>query len=569
MPDVTFPFEVVVKGQGRKSFPNDSYYGGRGGEGTILKDPPTAYKIYHDAKRMIPLTKIEELQALRRLPNVLGPQDVLFDVKKTKQPIGFTMEYVDEREFITSFFNRNYKEEHNITPEMVMALVRNLQTTLQEIHGEKILVVDFNEMNFLVNGKTFVDPYFIDVDSYQTPSHRATAIMESIRDRKIKGNQWTELSDWFSFAVVAFQLYTGVHPYRGKHPAYKVNQWPERMEKGVSVFEADVKLPPSFMGWDVIPKPHLDWFRRIFGQNERSIPPLPDGATILGVLQPVLISSSGKFKVKVVQSYNETIRSVHFSNGNTYVITRKAIYKGSKTWAALPKSHRQIGLVDVPGNDPLIVTKEGDTIAFLNASGAEEASMTAKEAMEYNGLLYTLQAGHLREHSVQRFKRVIIGTKTVAQILSNSKLYKGVVVQEISGSNWLAIPYEPGRCFNAEIKELEGYRIINARYENCFCVVMAEKEAKYHRIVLFFNERHTSYTCRIAEDVDFTDISFAVKGNGVCVLSTSANSVEVTKDNEKLYEYSDPPFDPDIRLLTDGLSIMFFNNRKIYEVTMQ
>lgn len=568
MPNIDFPFQVVVKGKGQKVFPNDSYYGGRGGEGTILKDPPIAYKIYHDEKRMIPLKKIEELQVLRQYPQILGPQDVVFDAKRTKIPIGFTMPYIEHREFVTSLFNRNFKEENNITPDMIVELVRNLQGTLQDIHKEGILVVDFNEMNFLVDGRSFVKAYFIDVDSYQTPSHPATAIMASIRDPQVKGNAWSPLSDWFSFAIVAFQLYTGVHPYRGKHPDYKVSQWQERMKKGVSVFEKDVRLPPSFMGWDVIPKPHLDWFKRVFGQNERSIPPLPDGATIIGILQPVLISSSGKFKVKVIQSYSETIRSVHFSNGNIYAITRKAIYKGSKLWAPLPKNHRQIGLVDVSGSDPLIVTKKGSTVAFLNDSGVEEASVTAREAMEYNGLLYTLQAGHLREHSIQRFKKVIVGTKTVAQILSNSKLYKGVAVQEISGSNWLAIPYEPGYCFNAEIAELEGYRIINARYENRFCVLMAEKDAKYHRIVIFFDEKHTNYTCRITEDVDFTDVSFAVKGNGICVLSTSESTVEVTKDNKKVYEYADPPFDPDIRLLTDGLSIMFFNNRKIYEVTM-
>lgn len=568
MPSVDFPFEIVVKGKGRKIFPNDTYYGGRGGEGTILKDPPFAYKIYHDEKRMIPLTKIKELQVLRKYPQILGPEDVIFDSKRSKMPIGFTMPYVEHREFVTSFFNRNFKEENNISPNMVIELVKNIQTTLQNIHKENILVVDFNEMNFLVDGHSFVEAYFIDVDSYQTPSHPATAIMASIQDPLVNGNTWSPFSDWFSFGIVAFQLYTGVHPYRGKHPDYKVSQWQERMKKGVSVFEKDVKLPPSFMGWNVIPKPHLDWFKRIFGQNERSIPPLSDGAPVLGVLQPVLISSSGKFKVKVIQSYDETIRSVHFSNGNTYVITRKAIYKGSKQWTSLPKSYRQTGLVDVPGSDPLIVTKEGSTVTFLSAPGAKEASITAKEAMVHNGLLYTLQGSYLREHSIQKFKKVIIGTRTSAQILSNSKLYKGVVVQEISGRNWLAIPYEPGRCFNAEIAELKDYRIINARYENRFCVVMAEKDAKYHRIVLFFDEEHTHYTCRIAKDIDFTDISFAVKGNGVCVLSTSVNTVEVTKDNEKVYEYADPPFDPDIRLITDGLSIMFFNNRKIYEVTM-
>lgn len=568
MPNITFPFSLIVKGHGQKNFPNDTCYGGQGGEGTILKDPPIAYKIYHDESRMIPLTKIEELQVLRQYPNILGPQDILFDSKNKKTPIGFTMPYVEDREFITSLFNRNFKEDKNITPEIIVDLVKKMQETLQKIHQEKILVVDFNEMNFLVSTKNYSDVYFIDVDSYQTPSHHATAIMESIRDRKVKNNQWTELSDWYSFGIVAFQLYTGVHPYRGKHPSFKVNQWPERMEKGVSVFEKDVKMPPSFMGWDVIPKAHLEWFKDVFGKNNRSIPPMADGATFFAVLQPVLISSTGKFSVKPIQKYGETIRSIHFCNGNTFVVTKKTIYKGSSLWASVPNVSGQLGLVDVSGSDPVIVTKEKDIISFLSKTGAQEASINAREAMEYNGILYSLYGGHLREHTVQKFQKMIVSTKTISQVLSNSKLYKGVAVQEILGKVWLAIPYEPGKCFNGQITELEGYRIINAQYDNRFCVIMAEKDRKYHRIVLFFDKLHKSYTCRISEDVNLTDISFAVKGNGVCVLSADSQTVEVTQDNQKVYEYTDPPFDPDTRLHTDGLSIMFFNGKILYEVKM-
>lgn len=58
-------------------------------------------------------------------------------------------------------------------------------------------MVDLNELNVLV-GSSFVEPFMIETDSYQTPSYRATAIMDSIRDRLVPTGQFALLTDWFS-----------------------------------------------------------------------------------------------------------------------------------------------------------------------------------------------------------------------------------------------------------------------------------------------------------------------------------------------------------------------------------
>jgi len=68
-------------------------------------------------------------------------------------------------------------------------------------------------------------PIFLDVDSYQTPSFHADALMESVRDPLIQNNKFTELSDWYSFGIVVFQMYIGIHPFKGRHPNFKKNEW--------------------------------------------------------------------------------------------------------------------------------------------------------------------------------------------------------------------------------------------------------------------------------------------------------------------------------------------------------
>lgn len=308
-----FPFKILLKNGGTESLDKNSYVAA-GGEGTILQKGSVAYKIYHDAAKMIPVSKIQELQILKTFPNVLGPQDIILD-SHSKDPIGFTMRYIQDTEFICRLFNKNFRTDNDITPDMIVELVKNLQKTLIEVHKNKILVVDFNEMNFLTDKKTYLTPIYIDVDSYQTPTHRATAIMESIRDRLVKNNQWTEMSDWYSFGIVAFQLYMGIHPYKGTHPKYSPKEWFKRIEDSISAFNKDVTLPASCQDWSVIPKPHLDWFKRVFEGKERSVPPMPDQTIVVALMKPQMILGNNQFEINLIKDFGETIKSVYFFNG--------------------------------------------------------------------------------------------------------------------------------------------------------------------------------------------------------------------------------------------------------------
>jgi tRNA A-37 threonylcarbamoyl transferase component Bud32 len=569
MAQISFPYSVIIQNKGSESF-TDSSYVAAGGEGTILKKGGKAYKIYHDESRMIPVGKIQELQALSKIDNILGPQDILFDSKRQKVPIGFSMPFIKDTEFLCKLFNQNFKNDNNIDPDTIIKLIRKMQETLTEIHNNKILVVDFNEMNFLMDKKTYTTPYFIDVDSYQTPSHRATAIMESIRDRKITKNQWTPMSDWFSFGVVAFQIYMGVHPFRGKHPDYKPNQWPERMEKNISVFCKGVQLPQSCPSWDVIPKPHLEWFKAIFDKGDRSVPPMPDGVAMVAIQLAAVITSTGKFDVKELSSYDDNIRSIFFYNGYTYTITNKGIYKGAMKFYDFKAKLGRVGLIDVPNSTPLIVIQQGDTITFKDEKDVVHASITADDAMEYNGRLYTLRGGSLSENYFENFNKPLHMVKKLCSVFeSATKLYKGVAVQDVLGKCWLAIPFRPGSCINVPIKELDGYRIVGANYDNRFCILMAEKKGKYSRFILFFNKEHNSYTCRVSEDVDFDDINFTVNAKGVCILAIGDDKVEVFKDNEKVYDFGTSPFNSSMKLITDGITVMFINKKKLYSVNMK
>jgi hypothetical protein len=567
---MNFPYKVSVKGKGTETL-NKNDYIAAGGFGTVCQKGGTAYKIYHESKNMIPVAKINELQVLTRLPNVLGPRDILLE-PNTNQPVGFTMTYVPKTEFLTRLFTKGFKQANNISPQMIIDLVRAMQLTVGEIHKERILIVDLNEMNFLTDS-TYTIPYFIDVDSYQTTKHKATALMESVRDRVSPKGQFSEKTDWFSFAVVTFQLYMGYHPYaKGKHPDYQPKDWSIRMDKGVSIFDPEITLADVWKDFSVIPKPHLEWYKRVFQGKERTAPPLPESIALVGTIQPVLIAGNDKFEVQKLHTYKQKIRGHFFFNGFNYVLTDSAIYMGDKVIGSITKKYRRLSLAYAQGSsDPVLAHIEGNTVYFEDMKGTQIGLLSATDAMQYNGCIYSVYNGKLTENSFQCFgAKTLHLTKEVSNIFDPAtKLYPGVAVQDILGKCWLAIPYSPGKCINTPFPELDGARIIDAKFDGVVCILISEKKGEYTRTVIHFSDQMRGVTSRVDLKIAYEGINFTCLKNGVCVHIPTDDMVEVFRDNTKIKAVQNPPFTTDMRLTNDAVSIIFVNDTGLYTVKLK
>jgi serine/threonine protein kinase len=566
---MNFPLKLAVKGKGNETLDKNSYIAA-GGFGTVCQKGGVAYKIYHDPKHMIPVKKIEELQILSKHSNVLGPHDILLD-PKTSAPVGFTMTYVPNTEFLCRLFSKSFRQDNNISPQMVVDLVRSMQITVSDIHKERILIVDLNEMNFLTDG-TYTTPYFIDVDSYQTPSFRATALMENVRDRQGPKGQFTENTDWFSFAVVSFQLYMGYHPYsKGKHPSYAPKDWSLRMDNNISVFHPEVTVADVWKDFSVIPNPHLEWYKRVFHNMERSAPPLPEGAILVGVMQPLMIAGNDKFEVKKLFGYNEKILGHYFFNGFSYVLTEKGVYSGVPPLRTFTKKYRKMSLAQVVGKDPILAYHEGNTLCFEDMKGNHVGRLAATDAMQHNGCIYSIYNGKMTESMFQFFGiKVVQTTKDVSNIFEPAtKLYPGVAVQDILGKCWLAIPYSQGRCSNIPIPALDGERIIDAKFEWRVCILISEKGGKYKRTILCFDEQVVNYTTRVEDDIPYEGVNFTCLSNGICVHIPTDDRVEVFKGNSTVKTVPNPPFTPEMKLANDSTGVLFLKDNEIYSVKLK
>jgi len=536
----------------------DKDYIAAGGQGVVFVQKGLAYKIYHDPKQTIPVAKINELAALTR-PDILGPKEPIYDLSNT--PIGFTMDYVDGVEFLCKIFTQEFRNDQNLSPQDVSDLVVSMQKALEYVHSKSVLVVDYNEMNFLL-GKKIV--YHIDVDSWQTKHFKAPAIMESIRDRSTPKGVFTEFTDWFSFAVVTFQMYAGIHPYKGMHPDFKPSEWAKRMEQGVSVFDKKTKIPASCQNFNVIPKRHLEWYKDIFSKGQRSIPPYPDDVTVPAQIKTVIVSK-GDFIIKLLESYDENIRSVYHYNNRRYVITDKALYHADKKVCDLyPKIRTE--LYSTPGNDPILVCKKNSSVDFLDLKKNLITSVPAENMMMSNGLIYIINNGFLIENTFENMGKLFLKSHVVCDISRSYKVYRGIITQDDFMSCHLAIPYASGKCVNIHAEELDGSHIIDAHYHNRIAVVISEKTGAYFQTIFhFYDNWHNNYTVRDEQINEVNPANFIVLPNKLCV-HVEQNKISLFKDNTKRKELADPPIEPSMRLYNEDMTVLFADGKKLYSM---
>lgn len=553
---------------GRKANLKSSDYKASGGEGTVYVKNGDAYKIYHNPAKMIPVGKIQELKQIG-LDTVLGPTDIIYE---DTTPVGFVMKYVSDSEFLCKLFTKGFRDKNNISYQDINGLVLQMQKTLEHIHTKNILVVDYNEMNFLTNS-TFDKVYHIDVDSWQTPSYPATAIMESIRDRSIKNNKWTQGSDWFSFAVVAFQLYVGCHPYKARHPDFAPKDWIEMMNKGVSIFDKKSKLPPASQTLDAIPKGHLKWFEGVFARGERTPPPMPDQMPALVKAKAVIVRSNAKFDITQYKKYDSNIVAARFIDGICYALTETGAYGDTKEFARFVKetgyTARRVvrDLAPVNGEQPVIVelNKLEAKLTYKTFKGEEVGAIESKGFFIANRCVYTVIRDSLIEISfVNRGVKTTALQQSIANIFHNHQVFDGLIAQNMLNTCRFAIPLGQSKCANLRVKELDEYRLIDGKHENGIIIVIGERAGKYDRFTFVVDKSYNSYTFRKEEDVFAYDVNFVVKDNGLCV-ATNDDKVEgfFTNDKVKLLE---SPLDDNEQLIAFKNDIYFIKGDGIYKL---
>jgi hypothetical protein len=555
----------------------DKNYKAAGGEAAIYVANGMAYKLYHDpTHKQLPLNKMQELARIGN-SQVVVPKELIFDPKDGK-PLGYTTTYVDGVEPLLKLFTKTFKDDNNVSFQMINHLVKEIQKVVADVHGAQCLIVDLNELNILADIKpTTIVPWFIDTDSYSTPSFKATAIMDSVRDRRVttydKGgtmhyNPDAE-SDWFSWAILSFWLYTNIHPFRGRHPNYRPNEKAKQMDDGISVFHQNVGVPPCVNNFKVIPGRHLDYFKRVFLNNERGVPPLPDSSVpMLVPTQVITIQGTDKLSVSEVAAYDSHIMAVTTIMGIYYVATKTHIYANKKEIG----THNAKKILMCSASDGTLMTAQQDNsnkVSFRELTKADPCGTSSStEMFTRNNAFYTIGKSKLIENSFTAFgNKMVHRVKEVANLSAiSAKMYDGCIIQDLLGKMYLTLPYKLGSCFSKHIPQLDGYRLVSAKAEKNIVVVLGEKGGKFDRFIIIYDKAFTTCDVRKVDDVTYDTINFTVMDNGLCILLASDTELELFATASQCETLSNPPFDATMRLFSTSDGIFFINGNSFHQI---
>jgi hypothetical protein len=563
--DSTTRYFVPSKGQIRLG---RSEFKAQGGEGAVYVKGSNAYKIYFDPTRCIPQAKIDELSVLVQ-PNIIRPLELLIDGRN--RPAGYSMRSIGKAHALCQLFPRAFRQRNNLTPDLSLRLVRQLQTGVSHIHSRGILIVDLNEMNFLV-AADFSELFFIDVDSYQTPSFPATVLMESVRDRHAK--TFSTDSDWFSFAVVSFQMFVGIHPFKGTYPAFQhlpdnTTKLDERMRANVSVLHTGVSVPAACLPFSVIPPNYLDWYRAVFEQGGRLPPPQAVQAVII-VAGPTVGQSiaSRKFEVREVREFDSEI----IWHDGVITATEQSVYFNGQKY---PRPPFDAKLTITPRRQHLIAAyHDGAQLRFrdLTMDRLIETRVEGEEVMLSHGQLYIKQHEHIFAIDfVELPNNTLLGLRSVANVMMNStRMFDGVAIQNLLGANYASIP-SGGGCHQVRLAELDGAQIVSAKLYRNVLIVLVTNAGQYDKYVFRFVKDFGSYDIRVLPDVTTPDVEFTVLDTGVVLHLIDDDKLEIfssAKDSIKISVVEDEALKDDLKLFHTGKQALMAKGRKLYKFKM-
>ena len=560
-----------IRGQKKQLVFTANDFVAKGGEGSVYKKGNLVYKIYEDANQMIPEAKIRELQQIQG-DNIIKPLDIVID--KSGQIVGFTMSYVKSIA-LCKLFTTSFRDRKGVTDDMTLELVENIKSGIYEIHNAKCLIVDGNEMNYLVNDQDFITPYFIDVNTWQTPSFPATAINPSIRDWRSK--TFNEVTDWFSFAIVAFQLFVGIHPFKGRYKGYKKNDFEKRVRDCVSVLHKGVKFPPAVRDFGLIPTHYKDWFFNLFEKGQRTLPPAAPGARGPVTMKVIVIHDTNNFEIKELYRFSSKILFNTTLFGQQITKTKHNLHIDNKQYRVSPGTE----ILFTPKYlTPILAKVENYKSKLKSLRGdIKYTELACSEMMIVDNTLYAKHGEKLMElNFIEMDDRTLVAVKTTWGVMPySSEVFSGVVVQNVFGRSFLVIPRPSvsgnSECFVPLIQELDGYRVLDAKHESRVCFITAFKDNKYFRFILKFNDRYEKYTCRIIEDIDSnTPINFVVLDNGIVISITDDEVIEIFSNKylkDDIKEIHDPDIDTTMKLTKDGILTRFFKGQKLYSIKMK
>lgn len=514
--------KIVLEGKGPLTLrPSD--YVTEGGEGAIYRSGNLVIKIYADPEKMRRESMADKLRLLARFKHeyIVAPEGVVS--KPSGEPIGFYMPYA-EGEPLARVFTNDFRQREAFNGEMTKNLVARMRDVVEFAHQGGAVMVDANELNWLacLKGAHAPSPRVIDVDSWAIGRFGASVIMPSIKDWHTKG--FTPATDWFAWAVVSFQVWSGIHPYKGTLDGFDRDDLLGRMKANKSVFTKGVRLNRAVRDFGTIPGPLLSWYEATFEKGERTKPPSPFET---GVTTP---RAALTLRTRTTATGSLTFEKLFGDVGNPavkvfpsgVVLLRDGSLVDLRTKRVLGKfSSGDSELVKVDGGW-WMGSVVGNALEFQYVSEATGLSEPLSLPISAQGLfraenrLFAITGGGMTELALSIFGKPMLSVGKTWSVLPNStKWFDGLGVEDALGAMFLVLPFGEKACAMVRVPELDGRiplaGVAGLRFA---AVVTVDRNGKYERFEFTFDREYRSYAHRCAA-VDTPELNMAVLPKGV------------------------------------------------------
>lgn len=159
----------------------------------------------------------------------------------------------------------------------------------------------------------------------------------------------------------------------------------------------------------------------------------------------------------------------------------------------------------------------------------------------------------------------------VANVLPHAtRLFDDVAVQDILGAYHVSLFPQPGTCRTVRIPDLDGHRILDARFDNNVLMVASEQAGKYVISILRFGVDYRDYDLRAVPDAASPDIGFVTLDNGVCLWLNPRQELKIFSNRKgaSSLKVLDEPALHGARLFMDGTQALFARGDTLYEMKM-
>ena len=561
--------KITLEGHGPLSL-SDNDHIATGGEGSVYKKSGYVIKLYTDTQKMKRDGMPEKIKLLSAIKHrfIVAPQGLVLN-QVSSDPVGYYMDFASGAEALSRFFTNDFRDRSGFTNDNANTLVKGMRETVICAHQHKAVLVDANELNWMaVPGKT-PEPRVIDVDSWAIGKFPAKVIMPSIRDWHSK--QFNELTDWFSWGIVTFQIYSGIHPYKGMLDGYKPIEMERRMKDNASVFSPGVRLNRAVRDFNCIPARLIDWYIATFQQGKREMPPSPfdTGVAVNAAshVKRVVVTQTGAlvFDKLFYHGADPAVRVFHcgvvlLESGRLIDLeTKKAIGKVDSLDCEIVKLEKGW----------LIGENENGRIAFSCIYAASlqkevlDFQLMTNRLVGYANRLFAVTDQGLTEVNVTFFgnKAILSAKNTWGVLINSTSWFNGVGIQDAMGAMFLVAPFGDNAVTQTRVKELDGLKAVAAKAGNRFITVIAvDKKGEYQKLEFTFSSDYTSYQV-VSTLTDSPELNIAMLPKGVCAsIVEDGELVLFVPLNGRSNKVLDAKIDTQMRLYNWGDKVVYIKN---------